>query len=480
MTRATSSLSSCPLWIAAATIGPAPRWITRCAESDIFHPLNNIIYEKINSQIPYREAAGSAGAPGAECRSGFAPGSTGLIAPPSAPGDDGFFRSAGIVKGHPKPDKLPGQEPGLSGTKRQTMEDGDQRLDECGDDDAPALVTRDDDLVAEPVQITVEARAHGWRLDHYLSRLFPNYSRAEFQRAITSGAITHNGLVVKPSRRLRVNDRLSVSLPPQPEEGLLAEDIPISILYEDDELAVIDKPADMVTHPGKSHFRGTLAAAVQFHFDSLSSSAGQLRPGIVHRLDRDTTGVIVIAKNNQTHHRLSGQFERREVIKEYRALVRGEIDRQTGVIDTWLRVHPRAREKMIACEPGEGARHAVTYYEVLERFDGFSYVKLLPKTGRTHQLRVHLQSLGHPIVADRAYGGHRELKLSELTRSGSLASDRIDTDDTLISRQALHAFRLQIRHPVTERELVFQADLPEDMQRTLDALRQYRAVRKSR
>lgn len=345
-----------------------------------------------------------------------------------------------------------------------------------------------DELSDEPIQLTVEARAHGWRVDHYLARLFPNYSRGVFQRAIAAEAVLVNGLPVKPSRRLRVNDRLSVAILEQPDEGIEPENIPLEIIYEDDALAVINKPADMVTHPSRGRMRGTLAAAVQYHFDQLSDAAGRLRPGIVHRLDRDTTGVILIAKSNQTHHRLSGQFERREVRKEYRAIVRGEIDRQSDVIDTFLRVHPRAREKMIVSGEGEGARRAVTQYEVLERFRGFTYVRLLPQTGRTHQLRVHMQHLGHPIVADRLYAGQAALRLSEVrgaedpagaTSAGRLASNQSTTDDTLIGRQALHAYRLEVRHPVTDRPLIFEAALPEDLSRTLDALRRHRAVRRA-
>jgi 23S rRNA pseudouridine1911/1915/1917 synthase len=335
-----------------------------------------------------------------------------------------------------------------------------------------------EELSDEPVLLTVESRAHGWRVDHYLARLFPNYSRGIFQRAIASEAVLLNGLPVKASRRLRVNDRLSVSLLEQPDEGLEPENIPLQVIYEDESLAVINKPADMVTHPSKGNFKGTLAAAVQFHFDQLSDVSGQLRPGIVHRLDRDTTGVIVIAKSNQTHHRISGQFERREVTKEYRAIVRGEIDRQSDVIETHLRVHPKAREKMIVCPPGEGSRHALTQYEVLERFAGFTWVRLMPRTGRTHQLRVHMLHIGHPIVSDKLYAGHKELRLHELIGGDTLASGRAAADDTLISRQALHAYRLELRHPVTDCPMVFQADLPEDMQRTLDALREHRSVRR--
>ncbi len=160
-------------------------------------------------------------------------------------------------------------------------------------------------LSAEPVQLTVEARAHGWRLDHYLCRLFPNYSRALFQSAINEQAVLVNGLDAKPSKRLRVNDRISVRLPERADSTLPAEDIPLDVLYEDASLIVLNKQADMIVHPGKGNYRGTLAGALQFHFDSLSDMAGSLRPGIVHRLDKDTSGVLVVAKDNQVHHRLS-------------------------------------------------------------------------------------------------------------------------------------------------------------------------------
>lgn len=327
------------------------------------------------------------------------------------------------------------------------------------------------ELSSESQTLTVEARAHGWRLDHYLSRIFPNHSRGIFQRAIEQNSVLVNGLVVKASRRLRVNDRISVSLPPLPDSSIAPENLPIQVLYEDEFLAVINKPADMVTHPGKANFTGTLAAAVQFHFDQLSDVAGQLRPGIVHRLDRDTTGVIVIAKDNQVHHRLTRQFERREVKKEYRALVRGTLDRDADYIRTHLKVHPRVREKMIVCAPDEKSREAVTFYRVLERMRGFTYVQLLPETGRTHQLRVHLQHLRCPIVADKLYAGHDRLLLSELTGSVTSADE-----PPLISRQALHAHQLTLRHPVTEAIMEFEAPLPDDFEQALQALRTYRKV----
>ncbi|MEX2287215.1 MAG: RluA family pseudouridine synthase [Planctomycetaceae bacterium] len=333
-----------------------------------------------------------------------------------------------------------------------------------------------DGLSAEvPIELTVEARAHGWRIDHYLTRLFPNYSRALFQQAIEQERILVNGLPIKRARRLRVNDRLSVRLPEQPDLSLPPEDIPLAILYEDAAIVVLDKAAGMIVHPGKGNYRGTLAGALQFHFNELSDAAGQQRPGIVHRLDRDTSGVLVVAKNNQVHHRLSGQFERREVTKEYRAIVWGDVELESDYVETFLRVHSGKRERMSVCEAGGNARHAVTFYQVLERFAGFTYLALFPKTGRTHQLRVHMQHLGHPIVADRLYGGRGELRVSNLggARGGNVASE--DRSDVLIARQALHALRLKFRHPEGGQSLEFEAPLPEDFQRTLEALRERNA-----
>jgi 23S rRNA pseudouridine1911/1915/1917 synthase len=333
-------------------------------------------------------------------------------------------------------------------------------------------------LSAQPVVVTVEARAHGWRVDHYLARLYPNYSRALFQKAISQQAVLVNGLPVKASRRLRVNDILSVRLPEIADESLLPEDIPLEIVFEDDFLVVINKPAGLITHPGKANYRGTLAAGLQFHFDALSDVAGKLRPGIVHRLDRGTSGLLVVAKDNQIHHFLSQQFERREVTKEYRAIVWGVIDRDRGTIDTYMQVNPKRREAMMVCEEGGTARRALTDFEVLERFAGFTCLRLLPKTGRTHQLRVHSRHIGHPIVADKLYGGRAVLTRSYLAGTGDPRSlrekpDRVaaEADEVLIGRPALHAHRLAFRHPATEKPVEFTAPLPTDIENTLTALR---------
>ena len=321
----------------------------------------------------------------------------------------------------------------------------------------------------ERIECIVEARAHGWRVDHYLVRLYPNFSRAAFQRVLDDNGVLINGLPVKMSRRLRVNDCLNFRLPEIPDRTLPAEDIPLKILYDDDALIVINKSANMVVHPGRGNYLGTLAGALQFHFDKLSDVAGQLRAGIVHRLDRDTSGVLVVAKDNTVHHHLSRQFEERTVEKEYRAITWGEISFDRDYIETHVRVSNRNRERMMVCPEGGNSRHAATYYEVLERFNGFTFVRLCPQTGRTHQLRVHMHHLGNPIVADRLYEGQ-----SSLSRSDLVPDLPEDQDEILIGRQALHALKLGFDHPVTGKRMEFEAPLPDDFQKALDAIRQYR------
>lgn len=324
----------------------------------------------------------------------------------------------------------------------------------------------------EPLKVTVEARAHGWRVDHYLSRLHPNYSRAAFQRAIEQQAVLLNGLPVKMSRRLRVNDVVEYALPAEPDQTVPPEDIPLDVLYDDEHLIVINKPANMIVHPGRGNYLGTLAGALQFHFDKLSDVAGKHRAGIVHRLDRDTSGVLVVAKDNQIHHQLSKQFEERTVEKEYRALAWGELQFDRDYIETHVRVSQRNRERMMVCPAGGNARFAATFYEVLERFRGFTFLRLCPQTGRTHQLRVHLHHLGHPVVADRLYEGKASLKLSDFVERLPPEQD----DEVFIARQALHALRLCFDHPATGQRLQFEAPLPADFETALNAVRKYRSI----
>lgn len=336
-----------------------------------------------------------------------------------------------------------------------------------GGDPGKSETSHDPSTDTENVDVTVESRAHGWRLDHYLSRLFTNYSRARLQRAIESGQVTLNGLAAKPSRRLRVNDRVSIQLQAADEPTFAPENIPLDILYEDDAIVVVNKAANMVVHPGRGSYSGTLAAALQYHFDQLSDVAGRHRPGIVHRLDRDTTGVILIARNNQIHQQVSSQFENRSVKKEYLAIVRGIPDVDSDFIRTHVRTHNRVREKMMVCAPGDRSREAVTFFRIAEKFERYSLIELFPHTGRTHQLRVHMQHIGTPIIADRLYIGEENFTIGHLQRNPG-------EGNVLISRQALHARRLTISHPVSGKLITFEAPLPPDFETTLAALRQRR------
>ncbi len=285
---------------------------------------------------------------------------------------------------------------------------------------------------------------------------------------IEEGNILVNGKSTKSSYRVQTGDCITVRVAVRRSLTLEPEEIPLDILYEDDSLVVINKPADMIVHPGRgiANWKGTLANALLFHFNQLSTAGGDVRPGIVHRLDRDTTGVIVVAKNDQVHQHLGMQFETRKVVKEYVALCYGIPDRQSDYIEKRIGHHPSIREKMAIREDPRFGKVAVTFYETAEKFAGYCYVRLRPQTGRTHQLRVHMTHVGCPMIADRPYSGRAELKLSELT-------NQFPEDLVLIKRQALHAHRLRFFHPVKRQVMDFTAELPEDMTRTLAALREY-------
>ncbi|HVW36182.1 MAG TPA: RluA family pseudouridine synthase [Pirellulales bacterium] len=321
----------------------------------------------------------------------------------------------------------------------------------------------------EPVELTVSPEQAGSRLDWYLARQFPTYSRTHLRRVINAACVKVNGKRTKASHHLAAGDQILLVLPEMPRSGPEPEEIPLEILYEDESLAAINKPPGMVVHPGKGNWRGTLASALQFHFDRLSTVGGPTRPGIVHRLDRDTSGVIVVAKNDRAHKALADQFEARTVVKEYFAIVAGGPDRDRDVIDLPIGFHPHQREKM-AIRPGDPAsRPAQSFYEVAERFDGFSAVRILPKTGRTHQIRVHLAAVGCPVLCDRAYGGRARLTRGELRRV-------LDDDEVLLDRQALHARRLALKHPESGQPLELVAPLPADLDRVLAELRRWRGL----
>jgi 23S rRNA pseudouridine1911/1915/1917 synthase len=336
-------------------------------------------------------------------------------------------------------------------------------------------------LFSEPVEAVVEQAESGQRLDAFLACRFPEYSRVHLRRVITAGGVKVDGRGGKPAYRLRPGQRVTIVLPEIPRQAPRPENIPLEILYQDDHLVVVNKPPGMVVHPARGHWSGTLASALQYHFGpGLSSSGGPTRPGIVHRLDRDTSGAILVARSDQAHVKLAAQFAARSIEKEYFALVTGGPDRDRDFIERAIGVHPQQRQ-MMAIRRDQSASHrrgmgnvpplgrpAETFYEVLERFDGFAAIRLLPKTGRTHQLRVHLGHIGCPVLCDRQYGGRARITRGEIRR---------DPEDTLVllARQALHARRLKLIHPATGLPLEIEAPLPADILAVLTELRSFRS-----
>lgn len=308
--------------------------------------------------------------------------------------------------------------------------------------------------VAGPGPITTHEVAPwgvGMRLDAYLTRFVGQHSRSEWQRLIEAGLVTVNGARVKPSERLAPHDRLQIH--PAATFSLLEPDpsIPLEILYEDPAMIVINKPAGLVVHPAPGHERGTLVHALLARFPELRDPTGQLRPGIVHRLDRDTSGVMVVGKTIEAVAALQKEMQSGRARKVYHLLVRGTIQEDAGTIDAPIGRDPVHRQRMAVRADGRPAR---TEFRVLERLPGYTYVEAVPVTGRTHQLRVHFAYIGHPVAGDRVYGHGRP--------------------PPGLHRQFVHARELTITSPATHETRTFVAELPADLQMTLEQLRALR------
>ncbi len=322
---------------------------------------------------------------------------------------------------------------------------------------------------AEPIavrQLLVPPEAEGQRIDYFLTHVLDGYSRVQIRKSIQDGGAEIGGKIVRPSHRVRAGQQVQFKVPPNAEAGPLPEPILLDVLYEDDGIIVINKPAGMVVHPAKGHWSGTLTSALAYRFSSLSDVGGPTRPGIVHRLDRDTSGVILVAKSNSVHMNLAAQFEARTVRKTYLAITSGVPDRDRDWIDQPIGPHPYQRDKMSIRSGHPMSREAQTFYEVLERFRGFAFLKLSPKTGRTHQIRVHLEFIRCPILCDRLYSGRAEILLSQLQGKGVVPGTPV-----ILNRQALHAAELEIDHPHTGKRIKFTAPLPGDFESTLQVLR---------
>jgi len=314
-------------------------------------------------------------------------------------------------------------------------------------------------------EVVVPDDAAGVRLDRFLATQYPDYSRTLLAALVRDGHVQIDQLPpakVKPALKLEAGWKLRIERPEMSEPSLEPEDIPLTVLHEDDWIIVLNKPADLPVHPPKAGRGGTLANALLFHFKQLSRT-DPIRPGIVHRLDADTSGVIVCAKNESAHFKLAKQFELRTVSKTYLAIIRGRMREQTGTIDMPIGRHPDHYEMQRVHPDG---KPAVTHWEVLEAFKRFSLLRLTPESGRTHQLRVHLAAINHPIVGDRLYSRRPPLTAGEVA-----GTEPEPGEPPLIARQALHAASLKFEHPGSGEAITFEAPLPDDMQRTLEALR---------
>ncbi len=310
----------------------------------------------------------------------------------------------------------------------------------------------------------VTEREVGRRLDQFLVESGLPLSRTQAKHLIEQRHILLNQSATKPSARLKVGDVISGALPAPQPLSLIPQPIPLSVLYEDAFIIVIDKPPGMVVHPAPGNLSGTLVNALLHHCQDLSGIHGTLRPGIVHRLDKETSGVMVVAKNEEAYHHLAKQFKNRTVEKVYLAIVYGEMKEAEGLIDAPIGRHPDQRKKM-SIRTARG-RAALTWWKVLERFGLFTLLEIHPQTGRTHQIRVHLTSLGHPVLGDPLYG--------KRGKSGILDHPRWRDCLKRMDRQALHAYRLRLVHPRTGERVQFTAPIPQDMKETLDCLRSLR------
>jgi 23S rRNA pseudouridine1911/1915/1917 synthase len=301
-------------------------------------------------------------------------------------------------------------------------------------------------------QLTVGRTAAGARLDRWLAESLPDLSRSRIQDLIAEHHVTVNGAASKASHRLHGGETIEIDVPPRPADDLVPEPIALTVLSEDEHVLVVDKPPGMVVHPGAGNATGTLAAAALAHAPTIAGVGGPRRPGVVHRLDKDTSGVLVIAKTRVAYEALTAQLVARSVTRRYLAVVHGRVGLAAGVVDAPIGRDPQHRQRMAVRPAGKGKR-AVTHYRVLERFPHFTSLELKLETGRTHQIRVHMASLGHPVVGDKTYGRSRG--------KFPVSSDGL----------ALHAVTLAFLHPISQKRLEFTAAFPARLERLLSHIR---------
>ncbi|MDB2345500.1 RluA family pseudouridine synthase [Flavobacteriaceae bacterium] len=333
---------------------------------------------------------------------------------------------------------------------------------------------QEEQVLHEHFSFTADPGQEPLRVDKYLMNRVENATRNKIQNAAKEGSIFVNDVVVRSSYKVKGGDTVRVLFGHPPYENLLvAEDLPLDVVYEDDSLIIVNKAAGMVVHPGHGNYSGTLINALMFHFDNLPQN-DQQRPGLVHRIDKDTSGLLVVAKTETALTHLSKQFFDKTSERKYFALVWGDVKEDTGTIEGHIGRHPRNRLQMTVFEEGDAGKHAVTHYKVLERLGYVTFLECQLETGRTHQIRAHMKHIGHTLFNDERYGGDSILKGTSFTKYKQF----VDNCFKLIPRQALHAKTLGFEHPVTGEWMQFDSEIPQDMQLALEKWRQY-AVHKN-
>ncbi|MDR3273359.1 MAG: RluA family pseudouridine synthase [Flavobacteriaceae bacterium] len=338
--------------------------------------------------------------------------------------------------------------------------------------DENLLLENETDEMYEHFRFVVDKGQNPVRVDKYLTNYLVNTTRNKVQQAARAGNILANGSLVKSNYKVKPNDLITVVLAHPPRDTtVVPQDIPINIVYEDEDLLVVNKKAGMVVHPGFGNFEGTLVNALAYHFSQLSFFQSDLenRPGLVHRIDKDTSGLLVIAKNEYAMNHLAKQFFNRTTQRRYNALVWGNFDEDEGTVEGNIGRDLKDRMQMAVFPDGSQGKPAVTHYRILERFRYVTLIECRLETGRTHQIRTHMKYLGHILFNDTRYGGDKILKGTTFTKYKQF----VENCFKILPRQALHARTLGFVHPVTKKEMFFEADLPEDMSQAIEKWRNY-------
>jgi len=317
------------------------------------------------------------------------------------------------------------------------------------------------------IELEIKKDYHGRRLDKYLHARFSNRTRSFWQKQIEAGNVLVNGARAKPSSKILAGDTIRIRGVPLAREKIVGEPMSLEIIYEDEYILALNKAPGVVVHPARGHQRGTLVHGVAYHVEKLAQTGYPLRPGVVHRLDKNTTGVILFIKDERIHHKIARQFEQRKIKKEYIAVATGKVAFDSDYIDKPLGKHKTDRTRMQVRR--DDGKEALSFYQVEERFKDYTLLSIYPRTGRTHQIRVHLASLKHPLAGDREYGGKCPILLKDITGTPQ-------DEEILIERQALHARRITFFYEPIGKELTLEAPLPDDMRRLVEALRRYQSI----